>query len=178
MEKAVIITQLQENHLAFVELIRQLNEADFLFTAHEKWTAGQQAEHILRSIKPVKLAFGLPTLLLSVFFGKANRASRTYNALLEKYQTKLAAGGRASGRFLPPQVAYTDKEKICAAILAVNNTLCRRVRSYTEAALDNYLLPHPLLGKLTLREMLYFNILHAEHHRNSVALLLHKRALV
>jgi hypothetical protein len=26
-------------------------------------------------------------------------------------------------------------------------------------------LPHPLLGKLTIREMLYFTVYHGEHHR-------------
>ena len=30
--------------------------------------------------------------------------------------------------------------------------------------LDVYILPHPLLGKVTLREMLYFTIHHNEHH--------------
>ena len=30
--------------------------------------------------------------------------------------------------------------------------------------LDKYVLPHPLLGKVTLREMLYFTIHHNEHH--------------
>jgi hypothetical protein len=29
-------------------------------------------------------------------------------------------------------------------------------------------LPHPLLGKLTLREMLYFTAYHADHHRHSI----------
>ncbi len=31
---------------------------------------------------------------------------------------------------------------------------------------DRTLLPHPLLGKLTVREMLYFTIYHVEHHLN------------
>lgn len=174
MEKAAIIIQLKKNHLAFVETIRQLNQEDFLFTENGKWTAGQQAAHILRSIKPVNFALGLPQFLLPLFFGKANRPSRSYDALLIKYKAKLAAGGRASGRFVPPPVAFAAKEKICAAILTVNNDLCSKINRCNEESLDTYILPHPLLGKLTLREMLYFNILHAEHHMNSVLQLLKK----
>jgi hypothetical protein len=29
-------------------------------------------------------------------------------------------------------------------------------------------LPHPLLGKLTLREMIYFTIYHVQHHHKLV----------
>lgn len=44
-------------------------------------------------------------------------------------------------------------------------TLSVRVDSWTEQDLDTVLLPHPLLGKLTVREMLYFTIYHAQHHQ-------------
>jgi hypothetical protein len=44
--------------------------------------------------------------------------------------------------------------------------LIRKVLSYREGKLDHYILPHPLLGKLTLREMLFFTIYHNEHHLN------------
>ena len=40
-----------------------------------------------------------------------------------------------------------------------------RADSFSEKQLDTFILPHPLLGKLTLREMLYFTIYHAEHHK-------------
>lgn len=177
MNKQEIINQLQKSHQAFADYIGSLKEDDFLFTANNKWTPGQQALHILKSIRPVKLAFSLPGFVLRLYFGKANRPSRSYEQLLEKYQEKLAAGGRALGRFIPAPVAFSQKEKICKEITAVNNALCRKVNNCTEEALETYILPHPLLGKLTLREMLYFNILHVEHHRNSVAMLLHTRAL-
>ena len=75
------------------------------------------------------------------------------------------------------KVRERDKEKICNDILSVNDSLCKKLKNYSEKELEVYILPHPLLGKLTLREMLYFNILHAEHHRNSVAMLVHSRAL-
>lgn len=177
MNKQQIIALLQKNHADFTDYVKSLREEDFLFTTDNKWTAGQQAEHILRSIKPVKLAFTLPKFFLKLSFGKANRSSRTYEQLLARYTEKLAAGGRASGRFIPQPIAFSSKEKICNDIISVNNAICKKVNSCTEDDLEKYILPHPLLGKLTLREMLYFNILHAEHHRNSIAMLLHRDAL-
>lgn len=42
--------------------------------------------------------------------------------------------------------------------------LCASLDSFTEKELDQYVLPHPLLGKLTLREMMFFTIYHVQHH--------------
>ncbi|MCB9182399.1 MAG: DinB family protein [Flavobacteriales bacterium] len=43
--------------------------------------------------------------------------------------------------------------------------LCKRTSRWSESDLERYLLPHPLLGKLTLREMLYFTLYHVQHHQ-------------
>ena len=34
---------------------------------------------------------------------------------------------------------------------------------------QRYSPPHPLLGRITLREMLLFTLLHFDHHRDKVA---------
>jgi len=39
---------------------------------------------------------------------------------------------------------------------------------FSEEDLDKLILPHPLLGKLTLREMMYFTIYHVQHHQRIV----------
>ena len=109
--------QLQENHQSFTNMILSLNEKEFLFTTDDKWTAGQQAEHIFRSVKPVKLAFTLPLFILGINFGKANRPSRSYESLLQKYKDKLAAGGRASGRFIPRPVVFMHGKKYAQTFL-------------------------------------------------------------
>ena len=168
MTKEEIIDQLRVNHKAFTDFILKLDEKEFLFTEKNKWTAGQQAAHILRSVKPVTLAFGLPLFLLRIVFGKANRPSRGYGTLVHRYYDKLAAGGKASGRFIPPEIAYSQKEKICNSIMAATETLCSRAAKYSDNELDKYILPHPLFGKLTCREMLYFTIYHVEHHHNNI----------
>jgi len=35
---------------------------------------------------------------------------------------------------------------------------------WNESELDGYLLPHPLIGKLTIREMLFFTMYHNLRH--------------
>jgi len=160
-----IKNKLQENHKQFAELILSLNDHDFLFTANNKWTAGQQLDHIYRSVAALKQALVLPKFVIRLIIGKANRPSRDYASLVAKYKLKLEAGGRAGSRFVPSTVGPGDKNKLKDKLLKAVNGLCKSIDRYDEQQLDHYILPHPLLGKLTLREMLYFTIYHAEHHQ-------------
>lgn len=166
MTKQEIIVQLKNNHLAFVEYINSLNEKDFLYAPETKWTAGQQLDHIHRSTSPVLLALSLPKLMLKLLFGKSNRPSKTYDALIEKYNQALTKGGRASGRFIPKPIGFNDKQPLINALTNTINKLSSKIENLTENELDAYILPHPLLGKLTLREMLYFTVHHVKHHHN------------
>ena len=97
-------------------------------------------------------------------FGKTNRPSKTYQELVTKYKTKLAAGGRASGPFIPPFIDYEKKDKLIKKYDDQKQKLIAKIEKQNEKDLDVYILPHPLLGKVTLREMLYFTIHHNEHH--------------
>ena len=169
MTKSEIQQQLRENHTRFINSISALPDTDFLFSNQGKWTAGQQLEHIVKSVRPVNLAFSLPSFLLKIIFGKANRPSKSFDALVEKYQSKLAAGGKSSAPFIPKAVSVADKEKLAKRLHALIDSLAGRTGSLTEEQLDILILPHPLLGKLTFREMLYFTIYHVQHHEAHVS---------
>ena len=157
--------KLIENHKSFIATINSLSDADFMFSANEKWTAGQQADHLLRAVEPINKIFKMPKITMSIMFGKANRPSKSFEELVEKYKLKLSEGGKASGQFVPPAIALNEKEKLLQQLLTAAEKLCKHLDDFSEAQLDKYILPHPLLGKLTLREMMYFTIYHVEHHQ-------------
>lgn len=164
MDIPALQNKLVENHRLFTDRISALPDAAFLHNHDGKWSPGQLLEHIYLSVKPVRQAMGLPRYLLQLLFGKANRPGRTYAALVEKYKQQLSAGGKAPGRFVPRPVPLEKKEKGVKALEKEIASLCKKLEKYTEAELDYYILPHPLLGKLTLREMMYFTIYHVSHH--------------
>jgi hypothetical protein len=168
MNKGEIQQLLRDNHFRFIQQINDLPEGDFLRSSNGKWTPGQQLEHIVKSVRPVNLALGLPGFLLKIIFGKANRASRSYDELIQKYHARLAAGGKSSAPFIPKSVVVADRERLLKKLQALTTSLISRADSYSENQLDAFILPHPLLGKLTLREMLYFTIYHVEHHEKQV----------
>ena len=164
MERQKIINLLKENHSLFINYVNGLANEEFLFTSQQKWSAGQQLDHIYLAVKPVALALRLPKFFIRFIFGKANRPSRAYEDLVKKYLNKLENGGKATGRFIPKTIAFSQKETINRALNKNTNALCLKIETLTEEELDTLILPHPLLGKLTLREMLYFTIYHVRHH--------------
>jgi hypothetical protein len=167
MNKNELKAELILHHSHFIDTIRSLPKGQWEVSRNGKWSPVQQLDHILRSVSPVKLAMSLPNFLLKLVFGKVNRKSRKYDELIEKYHLKLKSGGRASSRFIPEK--KTDSvEVISDKLNRIINSLLTKIDSFTEDQLDQLILPHPLLGKLTLREMLYFTIYHVQHHHQQI----------
>lgn len=156
--------QLLARHAAFMTMLEGLDAADFTRQSGSAWTAGQQWAHILASVAPVAMAFGLPKWGLRMWMGRSTRPSRSYEALVARYLEKLAAGGKAPARFVPKPVVWSDRARLRRALDRAVQRLVRRIDRFSEAELDQLLLPHPLLGKLTLREMLFFTLHHVDQH--------------
>ena len=168
MSKDEILHRLYFSHARFINQITVLPDPVYVHSVNSKWTPGQQLDHIIKSVSPVNLAFRLPSFLLRVVFGKANRPSRTYDELVGKYHAKLAAGYKSPQAFIPKPISVHYRERLPKKLRTLVYSLMYRADSFSEKQLDTLLLPHPLLGKLTLREMLYFTIYHAEHHEKQV----------
>ena len=163
-DKPQIIAALHEKVAEFNNYISSLNKEQFEVSPNGKWSAGQNLDHLIRAIKPLQHAYRLPKFVLAILFGKTNRPSRSYDELVTKYKAKLTAGGKASSPFIPPVVSFEKKDGLIKKYGAQKRKLIAKIERQSEADLDKYILPHPLLGKLTLREMLYFTIHHNEHH--------------
>jgi len=166
MKKSELQNRLTSNHNSFTGFISGLSDILVNHSMPGKWTPIQQLSHIEKSVSPVKLAFSVPKFLLSLLFGKTNRPSRSYDELVARYKEKLAAGGKSTTRFLP--APSCDRKDLHAVLERHVKVLCDKIERFTEDELDKFILPHPLLGKLTLREMIYFTIYHVEHHHSQI----------
>ncbi len=163
-----------ENDLyaAFDEVIGFIrNQDDSLFDrskADGKWSTGQQLDHLIKSVKPLSTGMGLPKFLLKFRFGTRNRKERTYNELVVKYKEKLKAGGQASAPYIPPAINIDQKEALLAAYEKEKINLIKVLQKWNEEQLSTVVAPHPLLGKCTVRELLYFTTYHNYHHLESI----------
>lgn len=128
------------------------------------WTAGQHLLHLIKSTKPLGKGMGYPRLLLLLKFGKAKASSRSYEATIQSYKDALGKGGKATGEFVPREVKKEEREALVERFREEMAVLINQVHQWSEKNLDKTVVPHPLIGNLTLREMLYFTIYHMEHH--------------
>ena len=166
MDKQTIINSLTDNYNSFVKYVTELTQVEYLHNYQQKWTAGQQLEHIVLCVKPLVQVFSLDKQIIEQNFGKTDRQNRSYQILLDTYLEKLKEGGKAPDRFVPETNLSNDREILIDTLTKLVKELCLKIDTFTDNELDCLLIPHPLLGNLTLREMLYNAIYHVTHHQN------------
>lgn len=139
----------------------------------EAWSPADNVRHLIKSNRPVARALGLPRILLLLRFGLARRPSRSYTGLRDTYREALGAGLRAGGYApspLPPERRTAEQRATTLELYAQSvAALGSALGSWSEGALDRLRLPHPGLGPLTVREMVFFTVYHNTHHVLGVA---------
>jgi len=162
--------QLQTAEAAFSNYCSSLSDEQFFHRPESKWSPAQQVKHLTIAANNTKLAFALPKFIVRWYAGKPNRPSRSYDELVAKYKLKLMQGGKASGRFIPkPIFASYGKQTMLDQFKRSMDNLMHAIKSkWKESQLDQYIAPHPLLGKITLRELGCFTIYHTYHHLESI----------
>jgi DinB superfamily len=167
-QKEEIVAALQENSLHLINWVAAQNIDSFGTSINEKWSTAQQISHLAISSRALSKALSKPKFVLKWLFGTSNRDTRSYLTVVEKYQRKLSKGGLATSPFRPKSFADRDKKAVLDEYVSAAEKLEHLVNKLSEKDLDKYILPHPLLGRMPLREMLFFTIYHTQHHANSI----------
>lgn len=164
MTKKEIIKQLESQSHSLRNWFLDKPIEKMEFAPEGAWTAGQHLLHLIKSTKPLGKGMGYPRILLRLKFGKVNHASRSYEDTIKAYTDALDNGGKATGAYVPRVVKKEEREVLVNRFKDEMAVLVNQVHQWSEKNLDKTAVPHPLIGNLTLREMLYFTIYHMEHH--------------
>ncbi|MDX1993056.1 MAG: DinB family protein [bacterium] len=173
--KEDVIAHLREIQQGLRADIDAMPNAEFEREGETTWSPSGYVKHLILSLKPTAKGFNFPPEQLESTFGFAPAPSRTYQEVVVAYESLIEQGLRAelSDRLIP--VAYRFPEGVTdeQAYLAdtwdeSNDRLIAALDPWDEAALDRYQLPHPALGMLTLREMLFFTLHHNTRHWQDV----------
>lgn len=169
--------QLLQAGRAVAEYLGSLPPAVYFAGSDERWSPARHARHLTLSNRPLIQALRLPRLALLAVGGRAEngRVGRGFSTMRETYLTALKAGARASGRFLPTLEGSRNAAGQAAGVAELRESaegLSAAAARWPDADLDGLTLPHPVLGRLTLREMLYFAVYHHSHHLEGVRRLL------
>lgn len=160
-----LITVFVSNHQEAIQYIDGLGDRQFCYRYQDKWTAGEHLQHILLTIVPFSRVLSSKAFIREKF-GTIDRKTWDYATVLHHYaQTSL----KAPQAFLPDgAVPYHQKAALIADIQQQLRAISDLLEQYSEQELDTLVLPHPLLGKLTIREMFYLMSYHPIHHQRQV----------
>lgn len=167
MEKQDLAEKFTGNHLQLVDFVTALSPAQQQFKAGDKWSALQQLHHIVLVLQPIDFILGSKEKMEEKF-GTINRGGMTYDALLQNYFRGLSDGGKAPERFLPAATETLQAEELSVSIKKLLAHITEQLSGFTEADMDRIAVPHPFLGNLSLREMLYLMSYHPLHHLNQI----------
>jgi hypothetical protein len=167
--KTELLAAIVDSNQRATAWFRDISANEF-FTRHgETWSPSDNLDHMIKAIKPVTKALKLPKITLQAMFGKPEKSSMSYGELCQVYRDAIAQGGQASGRYLPDQQNPQEeaeglKKSLLEEWSKAGDELLSTAERWQDSELDQYQLPHPLLGKLTIREMIYFTIYHNLRH--------------
>lgn len=168
MKKKQLIALVDEKFRIFNDWILDHKDEKFNYTSRpNKWTTGQHVDHLIRSTGPVNQAFKFPKFVLKWKFGVCNRQERSYDETYNRYIDALENNNqKAFGRFLPTEISNAQKAQKVNELKCQGQILVKQIAKLNEDQLSKYIIPHPAIGYLTLREMGYFTAFHTEHHLN------------
>jgi len=129
-----------------------------------KWSTAQNIDHLCSSTFPMIKGMSMPKLLMKATFGTNNRAEKSIDDLYSKYKAALTNGVKAPPQFDPDIINNDQKQQLLEKFEYAKTKLLKVLEKWDEKSLSKYILPHPAIGKLTIREMLFFTIFHTEHH--------------
>ncbi|MEO6348285.1 MAG: DinB family protein [Aquaticitalea sp.] len=166
MDKASIADLLEEKSQALLNWLALQDPVQWTQGPTGKWTSGQLALHLLQSIKPLNDALSMPKFLLRYKFGIANRESRDYETVVNRYQERLIEWQGKTFKTSQNMKVPKLKEKgyILTRLQVENKKLQYKTKKMSDRNLDTLILPHPLMGKMPVREIIMWTAHHIEHH--------------
>jgi hypothetical protein len=165
---AEIAAALRAVHEESVTYWQSFATPEFLAAIGTAWSPADNVRHLTKSVQAVSGGLRVPRWVLWLAFRSGRGTSRSYGEVRETYRARLARGASA-GKFAPaPRPPAVDPEAERTRVMTRHansiDELVSLVARWPENALDRRRLPHPLLGPLTVREMLLFTVYHNRHH--------------
>jgi hypothetical protein len=168
--KESLIRSLDKSHRDVADYFIATSPQTFFARPREGWSPSDNLDHQVRALRPLVKALKLPKESLRQMFGARTQPSRPFSDIRDAYLRALHEGAQASGRYVPSQEdpAAEERESAKARLLeqwaGVGTALKESLGDWSESQLDEYVVPHPILGNLTVREMLFFISFHNMRH--------------
>ncbi|WP_425290975.1 DinB family protein [Spirosoma linguale] len=165
-----IQNQLRGDCAAFIKWADTLSDERFMAQVDRKWSVAEVMQHLYLSARPVARLLVGPRDVLNQW-GKPEVPVRGYDEVAQAYKNILATGVKAPAGMSPrPEDTQIGRSDMVKRFEGIYDDLISAVEVWPLHELDEYCIPHPVLGKLSVREMLYFTSIHTQHHLGLVKL--------
>jgi hypothetical protein len=166
-DKASLNEQLQKATDSCLNASTTVSGTVFFDNSNGKWSIAENLIHLDKIAKRIAKTMAMPKEQLANF-GLATRPSRTYQGMIDSYISSIKAPLEAPKALVAVQTAEDTHDSVIEGYKKAHAYLAGTIAHFSENDLDTYQMPHPLFGNLTIREMLYFVILHIKHHQKAV----------
>ena len=166
MNKSEIIVHLNTAHSAFWKTAIQLPNPTI--SVNGKWSVSQNVEHINISLVRLGNYLALPKSSIKSNFGLSERVSAKNETIIKMYRNALENGVKTPDAFIPKINPETSIEELVSQGRNSLGMLISNLQNWSEEELEMYNCPHPILGKITVREILYFTIYHVQYHNETI----------
>ena len=170
MKTEDIVIILQEKHQTLFNWLKKQPDENWEQGPAEKWTSGQHILHLVNSLQLLNNALSYPKFILKYKFGTCNRATRSYDAVAKNYQKKLSENKDKARVFNQKLKTPTlqEKTRLLTRLQIQQKKLQYKTKKISDKNLDTLLIPHPLMGKMTIREIIMWTAHHTAHHTNTL----------
>jgi len=171
MQKDAIVDLLEDKHQDLFDFLNEHHPERWEAGPEGKWTTGQHIVHLLESAKFINTALSMPKFVLKYKYGKANRPVRDYTTVINRYQERLSTVepgttfGPTSPKKVPP---LKDKDYLMDRLKMECKKLQYKTKKWKDTHLDTYIVPHPLMGKMPVREMIMWSAYHVQLHTETL----------
>ena len=166
MNKNEIITNLNTEHSAFWDTAIHLPNVNL--SINGKWSVTQNVEHINIALSRVNNYLALPKSTIKSNFGLSERASTSNETVIKMFKNALKNGAKATELFIPELDLNANIDVLVNQGKGLLEELISNLQNWSEEEFEIYNCPHPVLGKFTVREILYFTIYHVQHHNETI----------
>ena len=165
MDKAQIRATLRKSFGDVVYAVHSMSTEEYATPRAEgKWSPEEVLGHLWLSTTPVVKALMIPKEKLISKFGTLEREEYDYDSLRTKYFQALATGIKAPPPFVFENKEKGDKEELLGKFNKSLDDLLSHLDNWNEQELSKIAIPHPAIGLLSMREMLYSTDFHTIHH--------------
>jgi hypothetical protein len=166
MDKLAIADGIEEKYQVLFDWLNQQPAENWETGPEGKWTTSQHILHLVNSLQLLNNALSYPRFFLKYKFGLSNRPSRSYEEVVEKYQEKLEENKDKTIVFNEnlKSPLLKDRPRLLTRLQIQHKKLQYKTRKISDVNLDTLVIPHPLMGKMTVRELIMWAAYHTEHH--------------